>query len=139
MRLWPRWLVRHTIARYADLTLSPCGFPGCASRAPFRKRYCEAHDKQTRRASSTLRSRDKTTRYSDAPWRKLRAVFLAASPLCVMCQDEGIVTSASVVDHIEPVTTHPHMRLDWDNLRSLCASHHNAHTARTRGWRRASR
>ncbi|WP_368875625.1 HNH endonuclease signature motif containing protein, partial [Proteus penneri] len=35
-------------------------------------------------------------------WAKVRLVFLNEHPLCVMCQEQGRVTAATVVDHITP-------------------------------------
>jgi 5-methylcytosine-specific restriction protein A len=76
----------------------------------------------------------------DADWRRLRAAFLSAHPLC-MCDDcqEGKkrVTLATVVDHIEPIAERPDLRLEWSNLRSMSKPHHDRHTARTRGFGRA--
>lgn len=54
-----------------------------------------------------------------------RTKWLTAHPLCVMCEAEGRVTAADVVDHIVPL---------WDggqdidsNLQSLCQTpHHDA-------------
>jgi 5-methylcytosine-specific restriction protein A len=98
----------------------------------FGKRFCAAHETATRKASSVERSRDPLTRYNDAPWRRLRQAWLNAHPLCVTCEAEGRVTVAQVVDD-------PSRRLDWSNLRSLCKSCHDRHTAKTRGWGKASR
>jgi 5-methylcytosine-specific restriction enzyme A len=64
-------------------------------------------------------------------WAKFRLSFLAANPLCVMCQAEGRVTAATVVDHITP-----HRGCDetfWrvGNHQALCAHHHNSAKQRT--------
>ena len=64
----------------------------------------------------------------DHDWRKLRAAFLMQHPLCVFCQDAGLVTTATQVDHIKTIRDCPELRLDWDNLRGLCDSHHAART-----------
>jgi 5-methylcytosine-specific restriction enzyme A len=121
------------------IPLSPCAAPRCPGRAPFGKRFCAAHETATRKASSVERSRDPLTRYNDAPWRRLRQAWLNAHPLCVACEAEGRVTVAQVVDHLVAVVDDPSRRLDWSNLRSLCKSCHDRHTAKTRGWGKASR
>jgi hypothetical protein len=42
-----------------------------------------------------------TDRFYDSPaWRKLRAAKLSAQPLCEPCLAAGIITPATVVDHI---------------------------------------
>src|SRR5262245_11627506 len=68
-------------------------------------------------------------------WRKLRAAFLAAHPLCAECRRQGRLTPATVVDHITP-----HHGIDdplyWDldhNGQALCASCHGAKSASERG------
>ena len=40
--------------------------------------------------------------YSTVRWKHLRARQLALEPLCRYCRDLGILTAASVADHIEP-------------------------------------
>lgn len=59
-------------------------------------------------------------------WQKLRKAFLAANPLCRYCADKGLVTAATVVDHIETIADAPQRRLDWKNLQSLCDHCHNS-------------
>ncbi|MER3367017.1 HNH endonuclease signature motif containing protein [Providencia rettgeri] len=73
-------------------------------------------------------------------WAKVRLNYLAKHPLCVMCQEQGRVTAATVVDHITPHRLKDALdsgsaeqiaeaqKLFWDtnNYQSLCASHHNS-------------
>ena len=58
-------------------------------------------------------------------WQKAREQHLREHPLCVMCQAEGQVTVATVVDHIEP--HRGDMSLFWQrsNWQSLCSTHHS--------------
>ena len=78
---------------------------------------------EAERGSASARGYDRT-------WQKLRLQVLAQEPLCRFCALDGIVTTADVVDHIKAVRDRPDLRLDPDNLRSLCKPHHDAHTAR---------
>ena len=61
-------------------------------------------------------------------WAAARLLHLAKFPLCVMCEKEGRLEAATVVDHIEP------HKGDWglfwatENWQSLCAMHHNRKT-----------
>lgn len=59
-------------------------------------------------------------------WRKARLRFLKANPSCSMCQDEGKIEPATVVDHHRP--HRGDLRLFWDqgNWRPLCATHHSS-------------
>jgi 5-methylcytosine-specific restriction protein A len=117
--------------------MRPCPAPGC-TRLVVRGR-CDDHQKADRLAEDADRGSSAQRGY-DARWRKLRAAFLKQHPLC-MCDEckagELRVTAAEVVDHIQPIEERPDLRLAWSNLRSMSKQHHDAHTARTRGWGRA--
>lgn len=73
---------------------------------------------------------DRQRFYRRAAWRKLRAAHLAEHPWCRPCADEGHVTPASHVHHVEDVADAPERALDPTNLESACPSCHNAETAR---------
>ena len=73
-------------------------------------------------------------------WDRARLVFLKAHPLCVMCQEQGRVTAATVVDHITPHKLKEALRscdrdaiakaqkLFWSqrNWQGLCKQHHDS-------------
>ena len=65
----------------------------------------------------------------DRQWRKYRLRFLAANPLCVMCQRRGYVTAATVVDHVIPHRGNKELFDDETNHQGLCESCHNEKTA----------
>jgi 5-methylcytosine-specific restriction protein A len=65
----------------------------------------------------------------DRTWQKLRAWFLASNPICVHCQQAGILTAAVHVDHIQPINQGG-ARLDQANLQALCAGCHSRKTMR---------
>ena len=69
-------------------------------------------------------------RLYDYKWRVYRAKYLKAHPLCVMCQEEGHRTAATVIDHIKPHKGD--VSLDWDqqNHQTLCKLHHDSVKAR---------
>jgi 5-methylcytosine-specific restriction protein A len=67
----------------------------------------------------------------DLAWRELRGLHLAMSPLCVQCGKQ-----ATDVDHINPISSYPALRLAPSNLRSLCHACHSARTARDQGFAR---
>jgi 5-methylcytosine-specific restriction endonuclease McrA len=70
--------------------------------------------------------------YCSVPWRRLRAAFLAAHPLCADCRRQGRVTAASEVHHVKERRDHPDLALDWANLEALCRPCHNGRRARPR-------
>lgn len=61
-------------------------------------------------------------------WRKARIVYLSLNPLCVGCLQNGISTSANVVDHVTPHRGDAQLFWDQNNWQSLCASCHNRKT-----------
>ena len=50
-------------------------------------------------------AKDKTEIYNSREWHELRILKLRANPLCEVCEQEGIVTSARCVHHIVPIET----------------------------------
>lgn len=69
----------------------------------------------------------------DAAWRKLRAAFIKAHPVC---QREGCIAASIDADHIKSIEERPDLRLTWSNLRAFCRSHHSERTARDQGFAR---
>lgn len=55
-------------------------------------------------------------------------MHLASEPLCRMCSQAGRVTSAVLVDHIQPINDGGAV-LDDGNLQSLCRRCHDVKTA----------
>ncbi len=58
-------------------------------------------------------------------WRKARASFLAANPLCVFCERLGRVTAATVVDHKIPHRSDARLFWNRSHWQSLCTPHHS--------------
>jgi 5-methylcytosine-specific restriction protein A len=61
-------------------------------------------------------------------WQRERKTFLARQEnvLCVMCQAEGRVTLATVVDHKVAHRGNETLMWDQDNWQALCAQHHDS-------------
>lgn len=68
-----------------------------------------------------------TERGYDRRWRKRRAMFLRAHPLCAQCLEENRVTTATDVHHV--IARRNGGSDDDGNLMSLCKSHHSQITA----------
>ena len=69
----------------------------------------------------------------DSTWRKLRATVVRSWRSrgwgCALCG--GMLDESAHVDHIVPIRLAPERRLDTSNLRVLCSTCHNSHTARS--------
>ncbi len=95
----------------------PCNHPGCPNLTD--KRYCEIHTDD--RPSAAARG-------YDSRWRKARARFLKANPLCVKCKEGGRLVAATVVDHIVPHRGDRQLFWDQRNWQSLCKKCHDQKT-----------
>ena len=59
--------------------------------------------------------------YQSEKWRALRLVALRRDRYrCVICSNSVAGKGMARVDHILPVSTHPHLALHLANVRSLC-------------------
>lgn len=74
--------------------------------------------------AARARAKPSRTWYQTAAWKKRRARQLAMEPVCRYCRRQGIVTRASVADHVEPHREDPEMFWHGE-LQSLCASCHS--------------
>lgn len=66
----------------------------------------------------------------DSRWDKARRTYIAANPLCVMCEKQDRAVPASVVDHIIPHRGDQQLFWDRENWQSLCTSCHSRHKQR---------
>jgi len=111
---------------------TPCRHPGCAALVDS-PGYCSVHQPEQRQWDSGLRKRQRQkTRAlatNSGAWRALRAQVLRGEPLCRACQQNDVITAATVVDHIDG-DSHNN---EWENLMPLCASCHGRLTARHDG------
>jgi 5-methylcytosine-specific restriction enzyme A len=98
----------------------PCGQPGCPALVLRGRARCAAHEQKRDQERGTAAERG-----YDARWRRYRVTYLAANPLCVVCQKEGRVTPATVVDHVQAHKGDPALMWDPANHRAVCAPHHN--------------
>jgi len=102
--------------------LRPCTYPGCPAVVPAGR--CARHVSLIRKQRPTPHQLGYT--YA---WRKARAAYLRAHPLCVECEKIGKIIPADQVDHI--IAHRGDKVLFWDvtnNWQSLCASCHSRKT-----------
>lgn len=76
------------------------------------------------KCAKKLRDADDNFDYNATKWRKDRAAHLAENPLCVLCKKAGILSDATVSDHIKPVRQGGDL-WDWSNRQGLCETCHN--------------
>ena len=104
----------------------PCAHPGCAALTD--KRLCPDHAKQEARRYEQQQRDPATARRYGRSWQRLRAAYLTAHPLCVMCLVEGKCVPAVLVHHRLPLADGGGN--DEANLQALCQPCHSAHHAR---------
>ena len=101
----------------------PCRYPGCPNLCESGT-YCPEHS-----AESPDRLRGNATKRGyDAKWRRARKLFLQRHPLCANCLSQGIVTPATVVDHIVPHRGDRALFWDENNWQPLCKNCHDQKT-----------
>lgn len=88
---------------------------------PLGQRSKRERDQQADQRRGSARQRG-----YDSRWDKARRTFLAEHPLCVMCEREGRVTPATVVDHIKPHRGDQDLFWDRANWQPLCKAHHDS-------------
>lgn len=72
--------------------------------------------------------------YLSKQWQDLRLFKLANNPLCEECERHNRITPARAVDHVIPLAVDWSLRLDYDNLQSLCdyTSPYDCHGLKTK-------
>jgi 5-methylcytosine-specific restriction endonuclease McrA len=80
-----------------------------------------------RRREYDQAARDRAAKafYHTRAWLNLRRIKLADTPYCEDCHGRGELVPASHVHHVVEISDDWSLRLDLDNLRSLCASCHS--------------
>lgn len=102
--------------------ITRCAFANCPIKV-YDHKYCEQHQAKARERRGTAAQRG-----YDHKWQKYRKLYLQHNPICVRCDSElGLITTATVVDHIKPVEHGQHDPLFWahSNHQSLCRSCHS--------------
>lgn len=112
----------------------PCAEPGCpqlvydGSRCDEHRREYSRDRSRTRFNSANQADKALDDFYKGAAWVRLRRWWIRRNPLCVRCEERGVVTPGRVVDHIVERRDDPSRSLDATNLQTLC---HRCHTIKT--------
>ena len=107
-----------------------CHHPTCTEYVRERGGLCPEHATTGKTATAERHQfydqhrRDPEAKafYNSAAWKRARAIKLAREPVCEKCGEHW----AEHVHHVRKVKTHPELRLDQSNLKSVCAPCHNA-------------
>jgi 5-methylcytosine-specific restriction protein A len=105
-------------------TCCPCGGlkrNGVCDRCGPAKRDYQAYDQH--RGTRQERGYDQA-------WIDFRSCYLAEHPLCVDCEELGIVTPAREVHHKAKLRDRPDLKYEESNLAGLCTPCHSRRTAR---------
>lgn len=89
--------------------------------------------KQARQKQNDRKRLSSSQRGYNARWRKARKAYLKQNPLCVACKSIGVITEATVVDHIKPHKGDQELFWDRSNWQSLCKRCHDRKTAKYDG------
>ena len=101
----------------------PCKHPGCPNLVEPGKMYCPQH-----RAEHKEYTRPPQDRGYTYEWRKASKAFIKKHPLCAICFERGILTAATVVDHIVPHRGDRKLFWDKTNWQALCKPCHDRKT-----------
>lgn len=91
-----------------------------------RNRAARPRERKTARQSGDHNRPHSRARGYDRTWERLRRRHLNANPWCAECLKRGVVTPATVGDHVITIEERPDLRLDPANIQSLCASCHSS-------------
>lgn len=105
-----------------------CSKFGCKEVVERGQRFCSEHKSLYQEAIDKKRGTAAQRGYGSR-WQKARLGFLRNNPLCLHCQAEGVIASATVVDHIIPHKGDMALFWDRDNWQPLCKRHHDIKTA----------
>lgn len=109
------------------LSLQICTYPGCGKLIPHKGR-CARHAKDERARADDRRGTAASRGYG-YKWQRSRLIYLQAYPLCVLCQSEGLIVVATVVDHIQAHKGNQSLFWDVKNWQALCKRCHDRKTA----------
>ena len=107
--------------------LRPCGHPGCPGLVR-KGQYCDGHARLHRKEYDDQRGSSSARGYGSR-WRRLRAMYLQAYPVCVdpFGLHAGRVVAATEVDH--KLAKKIGGTDAWENLQALCHECHSHKTA----------
>lgn len=119
-----------------------CAKAGCSALVDIGMKYCDKHkgqeqiEKTERNRYYDEHIRDQKSRefYHSREWLAVREqALIRDNYLCQHCLRDGLLTPADMVHHKLPIKTHWNIRLNLDNLVSLCNNCHSKIDHKTLG------
>lgn len=104
----------------------PCSANGCPNLTETR--FCPDHAKEEDKRYRTFQRDPEINRRYGSKWRRIRARFIKAHPLCQDCLEAGRYSPAEEVHHVLPLS-HGGDHSE-DNLRALCKPCHSRQSAK---------
>jgi 5-methylcytosine-specific restriction endonuclease McrA len=87
---------------------------------------CERARDRDRKARFDSKRPSARERGYDAEWDRERAAFLTANEFCVRCANEGVRTTATIINHKRPHRGDRGLFWQRSNWEAVCAYHHNS-------------
>ena len=99
----------------------PCAQQGCPNLTYGR--YCDEHTKSEMQMYNKRQRDSESNKRYGREWKKIRAAFLSANPLCEACKSSGKFAPATLVHHKRKLSDGG--TNDKNNLVSLCGGCHD--------------
>lgn len=101
----------------------PCRAPRCPAIVDDHERYCAKHlEEYAPKWKSKDNSDELRKFYNTQGWKNLRLYKLTRDPICEVCR----IAPATQVHHLARARLFPELRLDMNNLQSICGPCHAA-------------
>jgi len=114
---------------------APANLAAKVGDAPRQFRPPGWRPRATRKAEADARRASAWKRGYDATWYEFRDAWIREHPLCCECEAGGLSAAAEHVDHVIPFDgVDDPLRLDPENVQSLCRPCHSRKTAGELGW-----
>ena len=105
-----------------------CSYPGCNELTDVGR--CDKHRPKPWQDYDDSKRGSAQERGYNSRWQKARITYLKRHPLCVVCEHQGRLTPATVVDHRTPHRGDQALFWDTGNWQPLCRRCHAEKTAR---------
>lgn len=119
----------------ATRSQSVCAHPGCSRTTD--SRYCDIHSNNTKskhkQYEESRTDKEYNTFYQSKKWKDIRqAVLQRDFYMCQECKRNGITTVGNIVHHIVELKDDWDLRLDMNNLETVCSACHNQEHKKTK-------
>lgn len=106
-----------------------CAQLGCKNERSKYSSFCIDHGgRNTYKYETTEQRQEANAMYATAQWQSVRKKHLSLQPLCQACLLDGIVTSATEVDHVIPWRKIGKEAFYRNVFQCLCHDHHSSKT-----------